>query len=224
MDPMLEKLFKDSAGQAQFKNAVAAGIKMQIGKFYEAKREWRDSQSPTGSTAEGTPSEADEHEEAAGDEERPSSAVPEAIVPPATGAPQKGGARPGRPAVVQSGDHLFFTIPVNFRPEVVALYNSSRELGLNDNLSTWVNSCIEGFYEDNGMGLALLYGLVKEVPDDEKAILNGLYDRVQIDATGKVQVNGPTPGDSERTVAEQGGADPSGAGGGDGNGGPAGES
>ncbi|MFH1141316.1 MAG: hypothetical protein V1724_06600, partial [Chloroflexota bacterium] len=87
---MLEKLFKDSAGQAQFKNAVAAGIKMSIGKFYEAKREWLASQSPMGSTAEGTPSEADEHEEAAGDEERPSSAVPEAIVPPATGAPQKG--------------------------------------------------------------------------------------------------------------------------------------
>jgi len=35
MDPTLEKLFRDTAGQALLKEALAAGIKMQIGKFYE---------------------------------------------------------------------------------------------------------------------------------------------------------------------------------------------
>ncbi len=223
MNPTLEKLFADTAGQSQFKDGLAAGIKMSIGNFYKAKREWLAAQSPSGSAAEETPDGPDD-DGAEGNGERPSSTVPEATAPTGARPPQKGGKEPKRPALVLAGDQLFFTIPVNFRPEVVALYNSSRELGLSDNLSTWVNSCIEGYYEDNGMGLTLLYGLVKEVPDDGEAILSGLYGKAPLDATGKVPVNGPTPGDPERTAAREGSADPPGAGGGDGSGGPAGES
>ena len=32
MDPMLEKLFRDTAGQALLKEALATGIKMPIGR------------------------------------------------------------------------------------------------------------------------------------------------------------------------------------------------
>ncbi len=60
MDPTLEKLFRDTAGQALFNNALDAGIKMSIGKFYDARREWVASQSLSGSEAETTPGEPDE--------------------------------------------------------------------------------------------------------------------------------------------------------------------
>ena len=157
MDAMLEKLFKDSAGQAMHKDATAAGIKMPIGQFYEAKKEWLASQPLSGSEGQETPGETGGGEGTGGDGQRPSSDIPEATAPAVTSQSKKGGAGLKRPSVVLAGDQLFFTIPITFRPEIVALYNTSRELGLGDNLSTWVNSCIEGYYEVNGMSLALLY-------------------------------------------------------------------
>ncbi len=37
MDPTLEKLLRDTAGQALFNNALEAGMKMQIGKFLQGQ-------------------------------------------------------------------------------------------------------------------------------------------------------------------------------------------
>lgn len=215
----IDRLLDETDGKATYRDAVGRSIRCTITDFWNQRRLWlakhggggdpnvfRQAEPPKIEEAE---EEAEEAEEEEGPivppaiEETTGEAIPEVEIPePVVVKPAKKPDTPTQrrvsaPRTVAVGGRFFLTVPVNFLPEVVTLYNASRNLGLAEGFSSWVNKCIEGFYEAQGITIAMLTEVTKEAGIDGDFELEAVYGEVRPQAGVGEWAGRPAGGDTE---------------------------